>query len=86
MPRPRSERRSTWPAVVLAVAFALPVVYVLSVGPAWAMMNNSQISGETYNTLYRPVTWPYKHNETYARWLTAYVKWWDAIWPTLPNP
>ena len=31
MPRPRSERRSPWPAVVLAVG--LPILYVLSIGP-----------------------------------------------------
>ena len=35
MPRPRSERRSPWPAVVLGVALLLlPVIYVASIGPA----------------------------------------------------
>ena len=34
MPRPRSERRRAWPVVVLVGLVILPVLYVLSIGPA----------------------------------------------------
>ena len=33
MPRPRSDRRASWPALVLALV--LPVLYVLSSGPTF---------------------------------------------------
>ena len=58
MPRPRSERRSPWPAVVLVGL--LPVLYVLSSGPAlWLVeryARGSWVRRWTMN-FYLPLEW-----------------------------
>ena len=57
MPRPRSERRSPWPAVALAVlvVILLPVVYVLSAGPAHRLCQQGLIDREIVQAIYRPL-------------------------------
>ena len=79
MPRPRSERRSPWPAVVLAVLLLLPVLYVASFGPAGAMYSRGQIS-ERFIGLYRPVEWLATRNQTTVNWTFKYLNWWDRHW------
>ena len=55
MPRPRSERRSIWPAVVLAIGL-LPALYVLSVGPAaWLTVETPYMKMESYKAFYGPL-------------------------------
>ena len=58
MPRPRSERRSAWPAVVLAVA--LPMIYVLSAGPAHWLLSKPWVDERIWicgQYLYAPLFW-----------------------------
>ena len=60
MSRPPSERRSPWPAVVLASALLLlPVLYVLSVGPAnWLLQHNAlDALRDPVVYFYRPLFW-----------------------------
>ena len=59
MPRPRSERRSTWPAVVLA---SVPAIYVLSFGPWCWFARRFELSrypwvGDASSFFYRPLIW-----------------------------
>ena len=73
MPRPRSERRSAWPAVVLAVLVILAILYVASIGPASRMERMSLIDQSTFLAIYRPVFWV--TDDTWAGWrVTDYTE------------
>ena len=73
MPRPHSERRSKWPAVVLAIVFLLPVVYVLSIGPAFWLCLTGRLSTSTLNTVYAPVLKIRKSSETSKKVVDDYL-------------
>ena len=81
MLHPRSERRSIWPAIVLAVLLLLPVLYVASVGPACAMMAFGQLDYDGYWSFYRPLTWVGSKSETADYVLKEYQFWWVGNWP-----
>ena len=55
MPRPRFERRSPWPTVMLGVV--LLVGYALSQGPVAYLVVQKRISMRTYRALYAPFVW-----------------------------
>ena len=60
MPRPSSDRRSTWPAIVLMGLALLPGVYVLSVGPvrwllSWLLLPSWVYPAE--HDFYLPLDW-----------------------------
>ena len=57
MPRPDSERRSKWPAVVSGIVFLLPVLYVLSAGPMNWFVITGRVSPETTMKIYAPLVW-----------------------------
>jgi hypothetical protein len=72
MPSPDSERRSKWPAVVLAAMFLLPMLYVLSSGPASRLVSSGRISIVTYVSAYRPLYWAANSSETIEDMLICY--------------
>ena len=76
MPRPRSERRSPWPAIVLVVVLLLPALYVASIGPAWYMVTADVISFRTYHIAYTPIRWISGHSRGFHR----SIKWWKDCW------
>ena len=58
MPRPNSERRSPWPAVVLGGVLAvglLTLLYVASVGPACRLVASDQMGMGAYHSVYAPL-------------------------------
>ena len=73
MPRPGSERRSTWPAVVLAVL--LPVLYVASIGPTGrGHVNGVDYRLLTWVTVYEPIFWATDRSETVCSWMENYLR------------
>src|SRR5258708_3223754 len=50
-------RRERWATRMLATAIALPVLYVLSVGPACWISSRLQPSGTVVSTIYVPIIW-----------------------------
>ena len=79
MPRPHSERRSTWPAVVvavLAVVVLLPVLYVASIGPAgrFVTMDNYR----AWETVYAPILWATDRSEALNDGFQGYLRFWGA--------
>lgn len=63
-------------AIVLALAFLLPVVYVLSAGPAFRLAKHDSISPESFERFYMPLLWSAEHSEI-CRWaLVSYVELW----------
>ena len=77
MPRPRSERRSPWPAVVLVVVL-LPILYVLSIGPTARMATAEWISIDTWLTCYRPLLRPMLRVKTTRSAVYRYIDAWGA--------
>jgi hypothetical protein len=51
-----SERRLQWPALILVV-LSLPLLYVLSIGPANGLLLTHRISRATTNRVYAPLIW-----------------------------
>ena len=60
----------------------LPVLYVGSSGPTWAMVRRGQVDFRTYETLYSPLSWV--TNVAVVNWWAAYLGWWDEHWPGEP--
>jgi hypothetical protein len=63
-------RRERWAKWTLAAVLVLPVLYVLSAGPACWLCENGTISGHTLNTIYSPIgdgpEWLYEAINKYA--------------------
>ena len=76
MPRPRSERRS-WPAVV-AVGLLLPVLYVLSVGPAAATLRWAEPDSTfgTFEAAYAPLRWL----NSAVPPIGEVIRWYASLW------
>jgi hypothetical protein len=68
-------------AVLVLGLVLLPVLYVASMGPAYAMMQRDQLGQRRYSTLYRPVILTVKGSSVLKGWYIRYVVWWDRRWP-----
>ena len=83
MPRPRSNRRSVWPAVVqvglASLLLLFPVVYVLSVGPVGWLANRGLVDGEVALALYEPLFWAADKSRMTDRALWSYLDAWGAV-------
>jgi hypothetical protein len=66
------------------IAPAALVLYVLSDGPAWALMRraDSRLARTCYRMTYAPVNWVARQSPVLDDALTAHGQWWDR---TLPN-
>ena len=81
MPRPRSERRSVWPAVVLTALLLSPMLYVASIGPTGRFFPGSpEIVGQrgAWETAYAPILWATDRSNSLNIGLTRYLLFWGA--------
>ena len=82
MPCPRSERRSTWPAVVLMGLVLSAVLYVASIGPAGRFVprpvSDSFPPGTSWDTAYAPILWATDRSDALSHGLRIYLRFWDA--------
>lgn len=72
------ERRTTWIwAVVIGAALMMPILYVLSVGPAiWLHGRTTGLGQDIIETVYYPLEW--LHENTFLeRPLQWYVEMWQ---------
>ena len=83
MPRPRSERRSPWPAVVVfAVLVLLPALYVASIGPSGRLVpdliaDDSGV-GLEWQTAFTPILWATDRSDSLNGGLQGYLRFWGA--------
>jgi hypothetical protein len=70
--------------ILVALAPVLLVLYVLSDGPAWALMHraDSRLVRTCYRVTYAPVNWVARQSPVLDDALTAQGQWWDRILPT----
>jgi hypothetical protein len=76
------ERRNAAPiAVVLIVLLVvLPCVYVLSIGPAWYLVNNHYGTWRpAFDSLYYPLFALCRHSDTFELIMVQYLNWWIDI-------
>lgn len=66
---------------VLAVVVGLPVLYVLSIGPAFAAMEHRHLSPRTYEVVYCPLLSLSEYSYTCNSVLARYQEFW---FPTPP--
>ena len=73
-------RRPTGSPIVLIVLVATltlsPVLYVLSIGPAWALANNRVIGTNTVRAIYQPVL-DVAFDPNLGPWLEWYLDLWS---------
>jgi hypothetical protein len=62
---------------LLLFAF-LPLLYVLSMGPAHYLIRRTEKGVRSYVRLYRPVIWLHDHTAL-EQPLERYVGWWSAL-------
>ena len=73
------ERRFPTLAVVLCVVIVLPVIYVLSYGPALWLATHAYLSGDSFNFVYCPIEWSCRHSVT----VSAFIGWYESLWVTV---
>jgi hypothetical protein len=64
----------------LGLVLALPVLYVLSVGPALWLVAHEWID-ETCVAAYAPLDWASEHSTIAHDWLNSYLLWWKLRLP-----
>lgn len=85
---PQESNKHSSLAVVLLIAVLIPMLYVLSIGPTWALAYNGVISIETHDTIYAPVKFICSHPEHTkddvddgSSWVEkqyyGYLTWWE---------
>jgi hypothetical protein len=62
-------------AMVMAVAIAVPLLYVLSIGPAEVICMKHPKCGSTLHVFYLPVNWLYFHT-AFGKPLDWYIRLW----------
>lgn len=62
--------------VVITLAIALPLLYVLSVGPAVAISNKCPKCGVVFQEFYFPLVWLDDHT-VFREPLDAYIELWE---------
>jgi hypothetical protein len=68
-------RRERWAKWTLAGAVALPVLYVLSIGPAILLVYRSRPTGpQIANALYRPIFIAAEHHDEFKNLLRRYIR------------
>ena len=77
---PKKKGGTTGPVVfvVIGLLIVLPVLYVLSAGPAALLTDKRYISVETLQTIYRPITWAGKRSPTFNSAINWYIKLWTG--------
>ncbi len=63
-------------AVLFILLVGLPVLYVLSSGPAVGLVNKELLGYEAFDTIYWPLTRLYDRNPTAAK----FFNWYDSVW------
>ena len=63
---------------ILIAAMLLPVLYVLSIGPAAWIFSKTGLFGSTaaqhfFNVFYAPLEWAYSHNDFAKSFLESYL-------------
>ena len=64
--------------VLVAVLIVLPMLYMLSVGPAVWMATSGRMNPKTLNAIYSPVEWTAKRIPGGGDALLWYVRWWQS--------
>jgi hypothetical protein len=69
-------KRRSWGWIGVAALGALPVLYVLSVGPAEALLRHGYIGQKIASTTYAPLRWVHDNSTVAGRFLEGYVSAW----------
>jgi hypothetical protein len=70
-------RGGTGVAILLVVVlFFLPVLYVLSCGPAIALVFHGYLSGEAFDFAYYPLSLATESSD----WIASILEWYVALW------
>ena len=64
------------PLVIGIVVLILPLLYVLSIGPACRLCNDGYLDVQLYLTIYAPVLWPCEHLPAYEQAHDRYLRLW----------
>jgi len=68
--------------IVIAILVALPVLYVLSIGPVGLFVVETGMEADGVKAFYAPVVWLARNNATFGRLLKWYIDFW-AAWPQI---
>ena len=77
----RSEEQRSWAGTAALWVLLLPIVYALSVGPAFAIALRLQLREEPLVLAYAPVIWLHR-NTPLKKPIEMYVEWWISPYAT----
>jgi len=67
---------------VVAIILGLPLLYALSVGPAWVLYGRGYISKSAHANAYLPLWWLYQRSDTVG----DVIDWYLDRWHTWDSP
>jgi hypothetical protein len=73
VPMDESRRSATPVVVAVLVTILLPVVYLLSIGPAVWLIQHEYLARETARAIYYPLVFAAEHNS----WFNAALQWYS---------
>jgi hypothetical protein len=77
--------RGGWAVLAFGLVLA-PILYVLSIGPAYWLVWHGTISEETALTAYAPIEWVADRSTPIERLLTIYIRLWVPLPPNSQAP
>jgi hypothetical protein len=77
------ERRSIWATVTIAVLL-VPILYVLSIGPANWLIIRGVVGSEPLAVVYAPIDWMANRSEPFTEAVMWYLDWWNGSRQQLP--
>ena len=69
------ERKRKGGTGILIAVVLIPLLYVLSIGPAVMLVNKTKISSKPFEVFYAPVIWV-AENTSLEKPLNRYAEWW----------
>ncbi|WP_395739689.1 hypothetical protein [Prosthecobacter sp.] len=78
---PDNSRPSSSSSAILALVVALPLLYVLSIGPAAYLMSKfraGQGVEDAASAVYAPILWLHEHTPM-KQPIESYIDWWERL-------
>lgn len=68
------KRGSGWPALIAGACVTLPILYVLSVGPAAWLLDRRMLDERIIRSLYSPLSWIDNHFPEVGKYIIWYMR------------
>ena len=72
----KREKGKSWGGLVAALVLAVPILYVLSIGPMGWLVVHEIVSEDVFEKFYLPLLYLFSLSESGMSMLRSYIDWW----------